>query len=115
MGIVPIIPLLGGNGTLPLTALILALLLFCYVRHERFKSLQRCAVFPYIAARILLVFTVFMLLVVAVSITSRHTRRSVVGSSAEPGIALCVAFQAMRVVADVSSHVEHHILSRMHA
>lgn len=73
LGIVPIIPLLGGNGTLPLTALILALLLFCYVRHERFKSLQRCAVFPYIAARILLVFTVFMLLVVAVSITSRHT------------------------------------------
>ena len=58
---------------MPLTALILALLLFCYVRHERFKSLQRCAVFPYIAARILLVFTVFMLLVVAVSITSRHT------------------------------------------
>ena len=58
---------------MPLTVLILVLLLFCYVRHERFKSLQRCAVFPYIAARILLVFTVFMLLVVAVSITSRHT------------------------------------------
>lgn len=73
LAIVPIVPLLGVDGSLPIFSLVMSLVLFCYVRHERDKSIQRCAVFPYIAARILLVFTMFSAIVAAVSIASGHS------------------------------------------
>ena len=72
MAIVPIVTLLFPDVCLPLLTLGSSLALFLYVRSERYKAVARCAVFPYVAARILLVFTVFVSLVMAVNLFSGH-------------------------------------------
>lgn len=73
MAIVPIVTLLFPDVCLPLLTLGSSLALFLYVRNERYKAVARCAVFPYIAARILLVFTVFAALAIAVNLFSGHS------------------------------------------
>lgn len=73
LAIVPIVTLLFPDICLPLLTLGASLALFLYVRSERYKAVVRCAVFPYFAARILLVFTAFAALVIAVNLFSGHT------------------------------------------
>ena len=70
--IVPFVTLVFGPDALIFVSLIISLGLFSYVRHERNKSIERCAIFPYVSARTMLIFTAFVVLVYLVSILTKY-------------------------------------------